>query len=359
MSKRDWPLVVRRARASDEEAILGFATRTWNDWDYIPNAWPVWLAARDGVLLVAAGPDDRAVAISRVAMVSETEAWLEGIRVDPAVRGMEVATDLQVAELHWAAAQKATVLRYATGARNEASHRLGARHGIELLFAYRSYWWSPNPDEDPDDPSAFDADVRAAASAVRQKVLAGLAAEDRIAVRPDFDRWWARLESDATFNAARRLYEPRPWAMGELAEARFHSHLECGEVVVFESGGQSTDWALGILLREQLPGEDSSMRLALLCGDIAPAIELLERTRALTGATVRFRLAEESPLRTTGHDQLEAAGYRSPDWTLHLLGRPLDADHPIPDVDPGRLILADTPSRSLESPWRNDDEEAK
>src|SRR5687767_12400318 len=152
--KRDWPLVVRRARPSDRAAVLGFATKTWNDWDYIPNAWPVWLDASDGVLLVAAGPDDRAVAISRVAMVSETEAWLEGIRVDPAVRGMDVATDLQVAELAWAAAQNATVLRYATSARNEASHRLGARHGIEMLVALRGYLWSQNPDEEPDEPSA-------------------------------------------------------------------------------------------------------------------------------------------------------------------------------------------------------------
>ncbi|MEP7158783.1 MAG: GNAT family N-acetyltransferase [Chloroflexota bacterium] len=349
--KRDWPLVVRRARPSDRAAVLGFATKTWNDWDYIPNAWPVWLDAPDGVLLVAAGPDDRAVAISRVAMVSETEAWLEGIRVDPAVRGMDVATDLQVAELHWAAAQDASVLRYATSARNEASHRLGARHGIELLVALHGYLWSLDPDEEPDEPSAFDADVRAAASALRATVLAGFVADGRIAAPADAARLWRRLDGDATFNAARRLYEPRPWAMGELSEGRFARHLERGEVVVFGgSDGQGTDWALAILLREQLPGEDSTLRLALLCGDVSPAIDLLDRTRALAWSTLRFRLADASPLRTTGHDQLDSAGYHSGEWTLHLLGRPIDADHPIPDVDPARLVLADPPQPILEPP---------
>jgi len=38
-----------------------------------------------------------------------------------------------------------------------------------------------------------------------------------------------------------------------------------------------------------------------------------------------------------------SAGYRSPNWALHLLGRLLDARHPVPDVDPARVVLADPP----------------
>ncbi|MDL2334927.1 MAG: hypothetical protein QFC55_02705, partial [Chloroflexota bacterium] len=158
---RDWPLVVRQARPTDKDAVLAFATTTWDGWDYIPHAWPVWLAARDGAVLVACGPDDQPVAVTRIAMVSPTEGWWEGIRVDPRVRGMEVASDLQVAELRWSAAMGANVIRYATSARNEGSHRLGARHDVNLMFAYRNYWWSPQGDDDPHEPSAFDAAVRA------------------------------------------------------------------------------------------------------------------------------------------------------------------------------------------------------
>ena len=85
MAERDWPLVVRRARADDQAAVLTFASRTWDGWDYIPNAWPHWLAAADGVLLVATAgrapdgspprdadgteiPADRPIAVARVAM---------------------------------------------------------------------------------------------------------------------------------------------------------------------------------------------------------------------------------------------------------------------------------------------------
>ncbi len=110
---RPWPIVVRRARPTDREQVLAFATNTWNGHDYIPNAWAVWLEAGDGAFLVATvgrpgGLDVEGVAleigapvaITRIAMVADGEAWLEGIRVHPRVRGMGVASDLQVAELH-------------------------------------------------------------------------------------------------------------------------------------------------------------------------------------------------------------------------------------------------------------------
>ena len=195
--RRDWPLVVRRARATDEDAVLGFASGTWDGWDYIPHAWPVWLDATDGVMLVACHTDDdRPVAVSRVALVSPTEAWLEGIRVDPAVRGMDVATDMQIAELHWAAAQGANVVRYATSARNEASHRLGARHGFELLFSYRGYWWTDDAGDAGRDPSAFDPDVRAAATDLRRSLLAGMAAAGMVAGAGDTAALWHRLHAE-------------------------------------------------------------------------------------------------------------------------------------------------------------------
>jgi hypothetical protein len=335
---RDWPLVVRRARASDEAAVLSFASETWDGWDYIPHAWPVWLAATDGVMLVATRPDDDTpIALTRVALVSPTDGWWEGIRVDPELRGMEVAADLQVAELHWSAALGARVIRYATSARNEGSHRLGARHGVNLLFAYRNYWWSPD-EGDPHEPSAFDADVRAAASELRSRVLETLASEGRVVSAADTSRTWAFVAGDAGFQAAQRLYEPRPWALGELSAERFVRHVQRGEVIT------AGDRAVAILLRDQLAGEDSSLRLALLVGEIDAMLELLAAVRAAGGdKTLRFRLAEVEPLTATTHDRLTAAGYQSGDWSLHILGRPIDAANPVPEIDPTRLVLADEP----------------
>jgi GNAT superfamily N-acetyltransferase len=353
---RTWPLVVRRARPADEQAIVAFATRTWHDWDYIPHAWPRWLEERDGVMLVGVvgqAPVEAAldaegneldvglpVAVVRVAMPAPGEAWLEGIRVDPRVRGMDVATDLQVAELAWAAEQGAVIVRYATGAQNEGSHRLGARGGFELVAAMRSTWWSAtgNPDDD-DDPSGFLPEVQADVNRRRRELLAAARSAGLVldpAAVPDV---WPRLEHDATFRAAASLYEPRPWALDELTAGKFAAHAAAGEVLALPDGR----FALAVFVAEQGPAEDSALRLATLGGDPDAAFDLLEALRALAGEPLRFRYPVDAPIVTAVEERYRSAGYVFADWTLHVLARPLDAANPVPAVNPARVVLADRP----------------
>lgn len=365
---------MRRASEADRDQVLGFASRTWHDWDYIPRAWPVWLRADDGAFLVGTvgepGSADRlagsvglkglvdaegnalaigqTVAITRVAMLSPDEAWLEGIRVDPRVRGMGVAADLQVAELHWVAAQQARVLRYATGASNEASHRLGARDGINLLVRFRAWWWSATgtADEDDDEPSAFDEDVREQATERRQAALARLRSAGLV-VHADDERvadLWRLVDADPTFNAGERLYEPRPWALQELTEEMFRRHVERGEVI----GGER---AVAILVGEQLPAEDASVRLALLTGDGGAAAELADTMHRLTDEPMRFRVPADAPMIAGHQERFHDAGFVTPDWELHILARSMDEGHPIPDADPARVVLAEPPDRLIPPAW--------
>jgi hypothetical protein len=362
-------LIVRRATETDRETVLAFATRTWDDWDYIPHAWPVWLTATDGAFLVACvgepgGVDaegspleiGQVVAITRVAMVSPSEAWLEGIRVDPRVRGKGVAGDLQIAELHWVAAQKARVLRYATGANNEASHRLGARDDINLIARFHSWWWNPSgvePD-DHDSPSAFDADVREAATATRVESLARLQAAGMIvsADHHDVAAMWRRLDADASFRAGLHLYEPRAWAMNELTEELLHQHVARGEVVIDRAvqGDHGAGWALGIIVREQLPSEDADLRFALLAGDAHAAVQLADRVRRVIDRQIRLRVEAASPL-DAATDEWRAVDFMTPEWEMHILARSMDPEMPIPPLDPTRLILAERPDRIEPPRW--------
>jgi GNAT superfamily N-acetyltransferase len=355
-SRRSWPLVVRRARAEDGPAVLSFASRTWDGWDYVPHAWPVWLAADDGVLLVgcAGQPADgsapvdrdgqpliigRPLAVARVALTAPTEAWLEGIRVDPSVRGLDVATDMQVAELHRAQALGASTVRYATGEHNEASHRLGARHGFELLTTFRTYWWSESEaddDDDDEDESGFGEEARAAAAALRDRTLARLASDGLVAAVDD-EAWWARLADDATFVAGARLYEHRPWALQELTPDRFEQHRAAGEVLATEDG--EGRWALAVLERGALPSEDVSLHLGLLVGDGSLCLRLASAVRAAAATSVRFRLPTDDPPLLRGYEQaFGAAGFRAREWTLHILARALDADHPPPARHAGLVV---------------------
>lgn len=361
-ANRNWPIVVRRAQAADHDAVLAFATRTWDGWDYIPHAWPVWLAADDGVLLVATvgaaadgGPtrdaereiltEGQPIAISRVALLSPTEGWVEGIRVDPRVRGLGVATDLQTAELHWLAAHGPQITRYATGARNEGSHRLGARHGFELLVRYVSWTWKDpaKPDDDRRDETGFDEPTRQRANQRRRDLLSRLRADGLVLGASAATDWWSRLAADARFVAGRRLYERRSWTMQELSQQLFTAHVAAGEVVTNHGPG----WGMAIISREVAPAEDAGIHLAVVGGDSAGLAEIATHVQRAAGEPVRFRLEADS-IPAELAVSLNTAGFEAWQWELHILGRP--GPSVAPAVDPSRLVLAEAPRRVIGAP---------
>lgn len=289
------------------------------------------------------------VAVVRVAMPARGEAWLEGIRVDPRVRGMDVATDLQAAELHWAAVNGARIVRYATSARNEGSHRLGARGGFDHLATLRGTWWSPDGDGDThDEESGFQPEVQREARR-RRKALLQAAGDGGFVVVGESaaDELWRALTRDPSFAAGRFLYEPRPWALEELTETKFSAHLAAGEVLMHEGADGR---AIAILVADVAPAEDSALRLAVLAGQPTGAFELVERLRALAGEPIRFRYADGAPLMAAVEDRYRDAGYVFPEWTLHVLARPLDTAHPAPAVDPAAVVLADPPDATIVPP---------
>ena len=345
---------------------MAFSTNTWDGWDYMPRAWPRWMEERDGVLLVgtvggAGGvgaegevlPPGSVIAVVRVAMPATGEAWLEGIRVDPRVRGMDVATDLQVAELQWAAANGAQVVRYATGAGNEGSHRLGARAGLEHIVSFLGVSWEAPRAEgsggaDDRAQSGFDRDFQAEAQRRRRATLERLAQEGVTARPEEADRIWRGVSGDVTFNAGKRLYEPRPWALEELTETKFRDHLARGEVLHGrdDSGGR----AVAILTADVPPAEEAAMRLSLLVGIPRAAFEVVEHVRRAANETLRFRYPDGAPLVTDIKQTYLDAGYQLHDFAMHILARPIDADHPIPAVDGDALVLEDPPAAVITPP---------
>lgn len=355
------PIVVRRARTADREAVLSFATRTWNGWDYIPEAWDGWLSAGDGVLLVAtpalelAGDSavdanglplepDRPIAMTHLLMQSPTEAWLEGIRVDPRVRGRSVATHLQIAELAWARAQGARVIRYTTDETNEGSHRLGARHGLMVIAGWRRY--------------SRHADVPATKEPIDPELLgAGLSGRGLL-VRPDpgeRERWWARVTADPTFICGGRLYERDTWDWQELTPGLFAEHVASGEVLGIED---RTGWGLAIApSRDEMEEPAHPLMIRSLLGGPEPAIKLARALEELTGREVRLRLPDPDPPILRGRESWFCdLGYEPGDRALHILARSLEG--PLPDAA-GMVIYGEPPSpltvprtgRSASSGW--------
>ena len=131
-------VVVRPARPEDRESVLAFCARTSPDGDYIPYVWGDWLSDQRGVLLVAAVAD-RPVGIVHVRMLSEDDAWLEGIRVDPAERRQGVGRVLVSRSLVASRERGAAVARLITDFENYPAQGLIAAFGFTRVAEVRRY----------------------------------------------------------------------------------------------------------------------------------------------------------------------------------------------------------------------------
>lgn len=77
---------VRLAQKSDKEAVLAFCKNTWkNQKDFVEAFWDKWITDPEGCLFVAT-IEDTPVAIIKVDILSNFEAWWKALRVDPYYR---------------------------------------------------------------------------------------------------------------------------------------------------------------------------------------------------------------------------------------------------------------------------------
>jgi GNAT superfamily N-acetyltransferase len=117
---------IRPARPEDREAVLAFCTNTWEWGDYIEYVWDEWLHDPQGVLFVAT-IDSQPVAVSHLRMLNKTDAWLEGMRVDPAYRQLGLAKVLDGAMMAEARRRGATNARLITESANAIAVSLAER----------------------------------------------------------------------------------------------------------------------------------------------------------------------------------------------------------------------------------------
>ncbi len=122
-------LFIRPARAGDRDAVLAFATATWSWGDYLAEVWDRWLADEMGLLAVGEA-DGRVVGVDKLTLLTPTEAFFEGLRIDPAYRGRGYAQAFQNYMLAEAARRGARTVRLLTAHDNSAIHHMAARDGL-------------------------------------------------------------------------------------------------------------------------------------------------------------------------------------------------------------------------------------
>ncbi|WP_096394650.1 GNAT family N-acetyltransferase [Halorubrum trapanicum] len=238
----EFDVVVREARPADADAVSAFTRDTWGERheDYIPRVFPEWAASDDpdrGTFVATlppeaaeagdldgrepgdthvegegdgaadAGAPEAVVGCIQSVLLSEWEAWGQGIRVDPAARGHGVGTALSEAALDWARERGATVCRNMVFSWNVMglgqSRAVGFEPETEFRFA--------EPEPDPDALAAATAD---AAPADGDAVVP---LDD-----PDPDAAWAFWsDSDARGRLRGLALDPgESWACSQLTRER-------------------------------------------------------------------------------------------------------------------------------------------
>jgi len=116
----------------DKPAVLSIASRIWEGTDYLPAVFDEWVADRQGEF-AAVLLDGRVVGCGKLTFLTDTDAWLEGLRKDPQVseRGLGGAVvDYLLSRL--AGRTDLTSVRFATYVRNRASIVTNERAGFRV-----------------------------------------------------------------------------------------------------------------------------------------------------------------------------------------------------------------------------------
>jgi len=117
---------------SDKPAILAIASRIWEGTDYLPAVFDEWVTDGQGEF-AAVLLDGRVVGCAKLSFLTDTDAWLEGLRKDPQVskRGLgSAAVEYLLSRL--AGRTELTSVRFATYVKNRASIVTNERVGFRV-----------------------------------------------------------------------------------------------------------------------------------------------------------------------------------------------------------------------------------
>jgi ribosomal protein S18 acetylase RimI-like enzyme len=135
---------IRRAQAEDREAVLSFCVDTWEWGDYIEHTWEKWLQDSSGCLFVAT-IEQQPVGIVHMQMLTSIDAWLEGLRVDPAFRGQGIARLLNDEAVLQAMQRGAEYIRLLISSTNARSIQIVERAFWRRIGAFALYSASALP----------------------------------------------------------------------------------------------------------------------------------------------------------------------------------------------------------------------
>lgn len=207
---------IRQANPDDYEAVASFTEDTWAEHgrdDYIPDVFDAWVDSD--------GPDQRTVVVDvgddiaglcQGTLLSEHEAWVQGMRVAPGYRGEGHGHQMVEHLFTWARERGATVARNMVFGWNDAGLGQSLTAGFEPRTSFR--WARPDPSAEQDIDATFtvDDDPSAAWS------------------------YWARSEARDSLGGL-ALDSNHSWTLSELTRDGLHALADAERVFAVKADG--------------------------------------------------------------------------------------------------------------------------
>lgn len=153
---------VRQATPEDEADVVEFTQDTWPEHggDYLPRVFADWVASDDDTQRTFVADDDgTAVGVVQAVLLTDREAWMQGMRVAPDARGRGIGTQLHEAASTWARERGASVGRGMVFSWNGPALAVSRAAGFETGTEFR--WVHPEPDDSAEPDLAVTADAAA------------------------------------------------------------------------------------------------------------------------------------------------------------------------------------------------------
>ncbi|MBT8213314.1 MAG: GNAT family N-acetyltransferase, partial [Acidimicrobiia bacterium] len=225
------PFPTRPATDADRAAIRALTRDTFSWGDYVMRHWDEWLADSAGTMLVALDDSDTPIGLTRISMLSETEAWVQATRVHKDHRRRGMAHQLVDETIAWAKQRGGSVARLVIEDWNSASighaEALGFRKVSDWMMAERGVG-----DASPVPEGNGGQRVRGA-----ERLRPAPAAE----ADPAFMSW----QRSELSRSARGLFPPVGWRWRALATDDLRNSARAGELLAGRAG-----WAIAGVSRD-------------------------------------------------------------------------------------------------------------
>ncbi len=133
---------IREATHDDYEGVAAITENTWDGGDYLHRVYHDWLKGENKYTLVAT-VEGEVAGIAQLVMLSEHEAWGQGLRTAPEHRGKGISEAITYELFDWARDQGAVVSRAMVFSWNQAGLGQSRATGYDPVTEFR--WLQPDP----------------------------------------------------------------------------------------------------------------------------------------------------------------------------------------------------------------------